>query len=842
MSLWIYDPFRNSRHWDPFREMDHLVGELLSDRQLMPQAALGELHVGKDDFAYSVDVAGFKPEELKVDLDGDSLVVSADHRESTNDESVHRSFVRKFTIPKEVRKETIKCDIDSKGHLRIHGAKLAIEDQQKRQIPIEFKSSNKPAIEKNTQRQLVMPTGSGFASNGDFVIEDDFERAISLLINSTQQQQQNRRRELGESIFSRVPEKKLVEYFTRLLKHIQKDEKLMIYTVKNEVKLPHVFAQCFFNWTLSIMFSKKNEKRKALMTSEAKKETDQNGTDSMTDTDGIFSNEISCPFDFSDKEKFEIIKTIGSAEFPPYLKILNLAMKALCIPPTKVIETIKELADVGQASFSSLVLILSEVVFNTLTLWDDLLPQCILLGKVSANQIESYASPLSEEKRNQTRETLLNAELVWQQTMDRYTEMYRKYTHRQGKPDPPFDVFRNNLLELMSDLRQQNTQGKFIDAGMAIGIIKATLAKRFKKKEVNDEQLLDLIYHVIQSRPSIKSTVIKLLEKNYNQQGIANMIKKFDPRRGSLPNLHFADVNLHEASSPQFLALPKEINVKFVDKPNQLKVLSFDLSKLESSNYPYVGLDTEWSPYLVKSRASILQLALRDIVYLIDMDACSGTQELEYFLDKLFNNEKLIKIGFKFTEDLHQLRGCSPRCTGLYRPKNLICIQSLFNDLVKISTKEVGSLAGFLKPSNVPFEPDPEIAQLQAELDDPGFVDENPFRTPEMKSAMLRDLVERDKLKKNEMDNGIVQHDIKFMGLSAVCVRILGKSLDKSEQCSVWNRRPLRMRYAALDAYCMLMLMDKFIDWCEEKKLDLKKLIASQPPTTIAFPLFFSVM
>ena len=130
-------------------------------------------------------------------------------------------------------------------------------------------------------------------------------------------------------------------------------------------------------------------------------------------------------------------------------------MKALGVPQVKVIEIIKELADVGQASFSSLLSILSETVFNTLPLWDDLLPQCILLGKVNANQIESYDSPLSEDKRNHTRQILLNAELIWQQSIERHTEMYRKYTHREGKPEPPFDVFRNNLLELMSDLRQR---------------------------------------------------------------------------------------------------------------------------------------------------------------------------------------------------------------------------------------------------------------------------------------------------------------------------------------------------------------------------------------------------
>lgn len=93
-----------------------------------------------------------------------------------------------------------------------------------------------------------MPTGSGLAFSGGFVIEDDFERAVSLLINSTQQQQQSRRRELGENIFSKVPEGKLVEYFIALFKHTQESQKLMVYTIKNEIKLPHVVAQvlsCF---------------------------------------------------------------------------------------------------------------------------------------------------------------------------------------------------------------------------------------------------------------------------------------------------------------------------------------------------------------------------------------------------------------------------------------------------------------------------------------------------------------------------------------------------------------------------------------------------------------------
>jgi ribonuclease D len=72
----------------------------------------------------------------------------------------------------------------------------------------------------------------------------------------------------------------------------------------------------------------------------------------------------------------------------------------------------------------------------------------------------------------------------------------------------------------------------------------------------------------------------------------------------------------------------------------------------------------------------------------------------------------------------------------------------------------------------------------------------------------------------------------------------LEKKLDKSEQCSVWDRRPLRktqLRYAALDAYCILMILDKFLNYCKQKNLDIKPLIDKQPSLKAALPLFFTL-
>uniref|UniRef100_A0A7S4P7R1 3'-5' exonuclease domain-containing protein n=2 Tax=Guillardia theta TaxID=55529 RepID=A0A7S4P7R1_GUITH len=59
------------------------------------------------------------------------------------------------------------------------------------------------------------------------------------------------------------------------------------------------------------------------------------------------------------------------------------------------------------------------------------------------------------------------------------------------------------------------------------------------------------------------------------------------------------------------------------------------------------------------------------------------------------------------------------------------------------------------------------------------------------------------------------------LSLSSLCRRIWGKRLDKSEQCSNWDRRPLRSSqtiYAALDAHVLLGIHRHFQHLILEKK------------------------
>jgi hypothetical protein len=78
-------------------------------------------------------------------------------------------------------------------------------------------------------------------------------------------------------------------------------------------------------------------------------------------------------------------------------------------------------------------------------------------------------------------------------------------------------------------------------------------------------------------------------------------------------------------------------------------------------------------------------------------------------------------------------------------------------------------------------------------------------------------------------------------GLSALCLQFLGRPLDKMEQCSVWDRRPLRpsqIRYAALDAYCLLQIFDHCVAWANELNIDAYNIALKHQYTPVSLPLF----
>jgi len=93
-----------------------------------------------DKFQISLDTNGFKPDELKVNVRGDSLSIEAKHEEKGENKYVNRQFKRMYTLPQGCVPEKVNSNLSSDGVLVITAPKnSAIKNDGNRSIPIEMK-------------------------------------------------------------------------------------------------------------------------------------------------------------------------------------------------------------------------------------------------------------------------------------------------------------------------------------------------------------------------------------------------------------------------------------------------------------------------------------------------------------------------------------------------------------------------------------------------------------------------------------------------------------------------------------------------------------------------------
>uniref|UniRef100_A0A0N4WTU9 SHSP domain-containing protein n=1 Tax=Haemonchus placei TaxID=6290 RepID=A0A0N4WTU9_HAEPC len=86
--------------------------------------------------AISLDVSKFKPDELKVNINGRTLTVEGMQEVKEGSSFTARSFFRQCSVPEDVDVGQIRSTLSKDGHLTIEAPKLkpAISD---RSIPIE---------------------------------------------------------------------------------------------------------------------------------------------------------------------------------------------------------------------------------------------------------------------------------------------------------------------------------------------------------------------------------------------------------------------------------------------------------------------------------------------------------------------------------------------------------------------------------------------------------------------------------------------------------------------------------------------------------------------------------
>ncbi|VDP04791.1 unnamed protein product [Heligmosomoides polygyrus] len=93
--------------------------------------------------AISLDVSKFKPEELKVNLDGRTLKVEGKQEVREEHGFTSRSFVREWTLPEEVDVDKIRSSLTEDGHLSIEAPKAKMASVTAKSIPIQKANKKK---------------------------------------------------------------------------------------------------------------------------------------------------------------------------------------------------------------------------------------------------------------------------------------------------------------------------------------------------------------------------------------------------------------------------------------------------------------------------------------------------------------------------------------------------------------------------------------------------------------------------------------------------------------------------------------------------------------------------
>ncbi|XP_014324481.1 exonuclease mut-7 homolog isoform X1 [Xiphophorus maculatus] len=297
--------------------------------------------------------------------------------------------------------------------------------------------------------------------------------------------------------------------------------------------------------------------------------------------------------------------------------------------------------------------------------------------------------------------------------------------------------------------------------------------KTFGDKTMTEENWTDHMQYVVADDLELQVHLVELLVKHsslqkasqwslrYNipknrlSQGVWEMQQSLPP---DLQQICLNDLTQEEEWIPpqshcqKFYQAPLTKNkVHFVDTLETLQ--RYQSIVLKESGV--VGVDMEWQPTfgcVATQKVALIQLAVLDQVFLLDLCAKGFCHQpdLVGFIRALFSEQNILKLGYGMTGDLK-------------------CLSATWPELLEEPLKMEGML---------------DLLRVHQEIQ--------------------RGKVNRVQNAPREV---LVCEDSSEKGLSLLVQQVLGKPLDKTEQMSNWEKRPLRIsqiRYAVADAYCLL--------------------------------------
>lgn len=322
--------------------------------------------------------------------------------------------------------------------------------------------------------------------------------------------------------------------------------------------------------------------------------------------------------------------------------------------------------------------------------------------------------------------------------------------------------------------------------------------KTFVEKGMTEEIWSDHVQYVVADDLELRISLVELLVRYSDIQKAAQWALRYNIPRNRLPcGVWVAQQDLqpdlqHIGGSAQtedwipsqshcqkFYQVPlTKDKVHFVDSPEALQ----RCRNIVLKEGGVVGVDMEWQPTfgcISTQRVALIQLAALDQVFLLDICVAGFCQHpgTVSFIRSLFSDRSIIKLGYGMSGDIK-------------------CLLATWQQLLEEPLKMEGVL---------------DLLKIHPKI-------------------------QRQKI--NRPQNGpkevLVGEGSSEKGLSLLVQQVLKKPLDKTEQMSNWEKRPLRIsqiRYAVADACCLLEVYSVLSGNPDQFGLpsDLRSIMSRQP-------------
>uniref|UniRef100_A0A8C4Y136 Exonuclease 3'-5' domain containing 3 n=1 Tax=Gopherus evgoodei TaxID=1825980 RepID=A0A8C4Y136_9SAUR len=417
--------------------------------------------------------------------------------------------------------------------------------------------------------------------------------------------------------------------------------------------------------------------------------------------------------------------------------------------------------------------------------FDSLLMCTPLLLQEKTNLVEAYVAEYPDLQRK-----LLQTLDMWCEPSFNTTDISRQY---QGLR--PNKLNHKMLSKLVFRLLEQYNLDPALCPNVInqrhLGSLKYLFYKRFVEKTMTQENWADHVQNTVGENRWLQEQLIQLLVSYCDLNTAARWALRYSLSEKTLP---YGVPSLPQSSHLQNgNKNPNPLKEGYYQVPIPRENIHFLKENLLCMLQPgqVVGIDMEWRPsfgVVGRPRVSVLQIAIEEQVFLLDLLQLlkpDEMEELSHFVQTLFSDPTIIKLGYGMSGDLHSL---AATCSAF-----------------KEMDKQVQGIVDLLAVDK----------QLQ-----------KCWR----KSSLQVDVLSQEK---TCGDRGFRQSE---RGLSLLVQHVLGKPLDKTEQLSNWEKRPLReeqILYAASDAYCLLEVYKKL---CEDPSgfglcSDLTESLVGKPTT-----------